>query len=402
MKILYIVQHFSGPSGSSGSRPYENATRLVQMGHEVTLLCGNYHKATDKDIDRAREIGVKIYQSSIKYDQSQSSLQRIITFRKYMKWAIKKGISLPRPDLIYASSTPLTIGEVGRQIATHHQVPFVFEVRDLWPEIPITIGALTNPISKLLAVRMARRVYGSADHVIALSPGMKEGVMKWGVPDENITVIPNCSDIALFGCRDAREAERKQFGWSDKFVCVFCGSIGLANGLDYLLDCGKVLSNNGVNNIHIAIVGDGAEKERLAARIEHEKIGSVTVYDSVPKKDVPALLAASDVGVVSFLPIPYMNTNSANKFFDFLAAGLPVIINYDGWQESLLQESGAGFSVDPHEPGALAKVLMDLQTKPEMCQKMGLAARALAEEQFDRAKLVKNLEQLLLRVRKMR
>ena len=263
--------------------------------------------------------------------------------------------------MVFASSTPLPVGEIGRRIARRHGTPFVFEVRDLWPEIPEAIGALKNPFLRRSAHRMAHRVYSSADHVIALSPGMKSGVMEWGVPEEKITVVPNCCDTTLFGPTDRREELRAEHGWQRKLVCVHSGSMGVVNGLDYLLDCAKVLDEQGVKDVRIAIVGDGREKQRLRQRIADEGIKSAAVFDAVPKRDMPALLSAADIGVVSFLPLPYMDTNSANKFFDFLASGLPVVINYSGWQAAELAEGGAGMTVNPRDPASLAEALQALR-----------------------------------------
>ena len=178
-----------------------------------------------------------------------------------MLWAVRQGKEIARPDLVFASSTPLTVGEVGRKIAAYHRVPFVFEVRDLWPEVPIAMGALKNPLLRFSAMRMTQRIYDAADHIVALSPGMKEGILHWGIPAEKISVIPNCSDTTLFGqqCPSEREAERTRRGWNGKLMCIYPGSLGVSNGLDYLINCAKVLDQHGVEDIHLAIVGDGAD-----------------------------------------------------------------------------------------------------------------------------------------------
>jgi glycosyltransferase involved in cell wall biosynthesis len=395
MRILYIVQHFSGPSGTSGSRPYENARRLVAMGHDVTLMCGSFDRGGQEDIEHARQAGIDVRVAPVTYKQGLSFLQRIKVFRQYMLWATRFGKSLPRPDVVFASSTPLTVGEIGRRLATHHHCPFVFEVRDLWPEIPMAVGALKNPVMRWSAHRMARKVYAAADHVIALSPGMRDGVVAWGVPEQNVTVIPNCSDTTLFGSRDQREERRSRYGWNGKFVCIHSGSMGIVNGLDYLLDAAKVLDERRVDDILIAIVGDGQMKPHLVERVGLEGIKSAVIYEPTPKCEMPALLSAADVGAVSFLPLPYMDTNSANKFFDFLAAGLPVVINYGGWQKAVLTEWNAGLSVDPSDPSTLADALIALRDDEERRGQMGAAARQLAEDRFDRDKLVSCLEAVL-------
>ena len=224
---------------------------------------------------------------------------------------------------------------------------------------------------------------------------MKAAITGWGVPADRITVIPNCSDNSLFGNAGLREPERRRRGWDGQLVCLYPGAMGLSNGLDYLLDCAKILDQWQISGIHLALVGFGAHSQRLAARVASEGIRSAAVYDPVARMDMPRLLAAADVGLVCFLPKTCLAANSANKLFDFFAAGLPTVINYGGWQSELLRESGAGVSTDPSDPASLAKVLLQLRDTPELRAEMGGAGLRLAHQQFDRDALVRQLEELL-------
>jgi glycosyltransferase involved in cell wall biosynthesis len=323
-------------------------------------------------------------------------LQRLIAFRNHMKWSLNEGRKLSKPDLIFASSTPLTVGEVGRLLALHHKVPFVFEVRDVWPEIPHAMGMLKNPLLRWSAYRMAGRVYSASDHIVALSPDMKTMIEKWGVLPDRISVVPNCSDNTIFGSSEGREEVRKRYGWENKFVCVHPGAMGAVNGLDYMIDCAKHMDSLGFDDILLAIIGEGNQKSRLEKRIADEGIRSAVIYDPVPKRDMPGLLAASDAGMVCVTPCPVLAANSANKFFDFLAAGLPVIINYGGWQAEYLKQYKCGYSLDPHMPSALADALTQLRDDETLRTTMAAEARALACEEFDRDKLVDQLESILL------
>lgn len=398
MRILYVVQHFSGPHGTSSVRAYEAATRLVRLGHDVTVLCGTFEGASPADFDAAASSGVEIVRSPILYGQAQTTVQRLLTFRRYMQWAVAAGRRLPRPDVVFGSSTPLTIGDVGRTLARHHRVPFVFEVRDLWPEVPIAVGALRNPLLRWTANRMARRVYAASAHVVALSPGIKDGILRWGVPASRVSVVPNCSTNERFGDRTGRDAVRAEMGWMGRFVAVHAGSIGKANHVDYLLDCGHELRNIGAHDVLIAIVGTGALREQIARRLQAERLTNVRLCPPVPHRQVPRMLSGADAGLVSFLPLPVLETNSANKFFDLLAAGLPVAVNYGGWQADLLATSGAGGSCSGTDPASLARMLAEWQSNPSLVRSMGAAARTLAEERFDRGRLVLQLESILRQV----
>lgn len=399
MKILYVVQHFSGPEGTSGSRAYENARRLVARGHEVTLLCAQFEHGTSGDLAAARAAGIRILQAPILYGQKLSFARRILAFIRYMPWAVRTGRRLPSPDVVLASSTPLTVGEIGRRVARHHRIPFVFEVRDLWPEVPIALGALRNPVLRWAARRLASICYRAAAHVVALSPDMRAGILRTGVPPECVTVVPNCSDTDLFGGPQDRAGMRRRFDWSaDELVCIHPGAMGLVNGLDAVVDCGRQLDAAGIADIHLALVGRGSQRARLEARLRDEGVQCVSIHDPVPKKEMPALLAAADVGLMTVAPIPELQANSANKFFDFLAAGLPVVLNYGGWQAEVLRESGAGLAAPPGDVPGLVALLKRLRTDPAERERMGRAARKLAEERFDRDKLVGEIEQVLIRV----
>jgi glycosyltransferase involved in cell wall biosynthesis len=324
-----------------------------------------------------------------------SYAQRLLSFYKYLRWAVRTGKVCDRPDVVFASSTPLTVGEIGRKVAVHHRTPFVFEVRDVWPEVPIALGALNNPVLRWFAFRMARRVDAAADRIVALSPDMKSMLANRRVPASKISVIPNCCDTDLFGADTNREAVRHRHGWGDKLICIHPGAMGLVNGLDYALDAAKHLDSMGEEKVHIALFGQGRFRNHLAARIETEGIRSVSIHDPVPKTDMPDLLSAADVGLMTVLDRPHLSANSANKFFDFLAAGLPVVINYNGWQKRLLEQADAGSSCDSKRPEHLASTLMGLAEDVDKRERMGKAARQLAETRFDRKDLVRQLEAVL-------
>jgi len=396
MNILYIVQHFSGPHSSSGSRPYENGRLLVERGHDVTLLCGHTEGAADADIELAREAGIVIHRAPVRYGHRMSYSRRLLAFHAYMRWAVRTGKACRNPDVVFASSTTLTVGEIGRKVAAHHRVPLMFEVRDVWPEVPIALGALRNLVLRWMAFRMARRVYAASSHIVALSPDMKRMIDRHGVPPEKISVIPNCSDNALFGSREERTQTRRRYGWDGEFVCIHPGAMGLVNGLDYLLDVAKCLDARDAGDILVALVGRGRLRDHLAARIRQEGIRSAILYDPIAKKDMPGLLAGADVGLMSVADRPHLAANSANKFFDFLAAGLPVVLNYGGWKADVLRDSGAGVSCSPQQPAEFAEVLVRLAENSGECERMGRAARQLAETHYDRGLLVGQLENVLL------
>ncbi len=208
INILYIVQHFTTPSSAGSARAFENARRLVQRGHRVTMLCGRLDRNAESDLAEAKSVGIDLRMAPILYTQRMSYTRRLIAFRRYMVWAMRTGRQLSRPDVVLASSTPLTVGEIGRKVASHHKVPFVFEVRDLWPEVPITLGALKSPLLRWVARRMAARVYAAADAVVALSPDMARVVETWGVDSLEDKCHPELERYPAL--RLARSSRRKR------------------------------------------------------------------------------------------------------------------------------------------------------------------------------------------------
>jgi len=401
VNVLYVVQHFASRSAMRGGvRPFENARHLVASGHRVTLLCGSLGDTKTSD-DEARAVGIHVIRAPVVYGQRLSYARRMAVFARYMAWAIRTAKAVPRPDVVFASSTPLTVGEVGRAAAAHHGVPFVFEVRDLWPEIPIALGALPTPFLRWGARLMARRIYDAAAEVIALSPDMARVIRDdWRVDAARITVIPNCSDIDLYATPQVeaqRAAFRSRMGWNGKLVAVHAGSMGRVNGLDYVLDAAKVLDAAGERNVEIALLGDGSERPRLEARARNEGIRSISFHAEVRHCDVPAWLAATDVGLVTVADMPFLETNSANKFFDSLAAARPVLLNYGGWMAQVLRETGAGLSADPRSPASFADALRSLNADPVRRQAMGRAARGLAESRYAREALTREVERVLAR-----
>ncbi len=402
MNVLYIVQHFSTrESAVRGSiRPFEAARRLIASGHRVTLLCGSHGDTPQRD-DHARAAGIDVIRAPVVY-QGGSYARRIAVFARYMRWAIRTARRVPRPDVVFASSTPLTVGEVGRVAAAHHRVPFVFEVRDLWPEIPIVFGALPTPFLRWGARLMARRIYDAAAEVVALSPDMARVIRDgWGVDAARINVIPNFSDtdeFATHAVEAQREAFRERMGWNGKLVALHAGAMGRVNGLDYVLEAGKALDAAGERDVQIVLLGSGTERRRLEARVRAEGIRSVSFHEPVPRREVPVWLAAADVGLVTVAALPLLETNSANKFFDVLAAARPVLLNYGGWMAGVLRETHAGLSADPRSPSSFADALRTFKGDPVRRQAMGRGARALAESRYTREALTREVERVLVRV----
>jgi glycosyltransferase involved in cell wall biosynthesis len=403
LKILYLHQHFGTREGTAGTRSLEFARLLQQRGHQVTILCGWNDRSglprVTRSIRQQYEIdGVRILQINTAYSQKMNYLRRMWAFVEFMALGAWAAVQQRQVDVIFATSTPLTIAIPAMLAAGLNHKPFVFEVRDLWPEAPIRLGILRNRVLIALARWLERVTYRQAKHVIALSPGMKDGILQTGIAPDKITVIPNACDNSLFDVPpEAGNAFRNQHPWLNEHrLVIYGGTFGVANGLDYFVRLAHATRRLDPGVVFL-LIGDG--KEGAALRALAQQLGildyGLWILPAVPRREMPGVLAAASVATSMFVDNPVTWPNSANKFFDALAAGRPIAINYEGWQADVLRESGAGLALPAGDVMRAAHMLVELLQSDERLQAASAAARRLARERFDRVALSRQLEQVL-------
>ncbi|QTR46415.1 glycosyltransferase family 4 protein [Thiothrix litoralis] len=389
MKVLYFHQHFSTPKGATGIRSYAMAKKLVATGHEVTMVCGSYgggntglpqsfvHGRREGIVD-----GIHIIEFNLAYSNQDSFLKRTWLF---VKFALKSiGIAFTHQyDVLFATTTPLTAGIPGIFARWLRGKPFVFEVRDLWPELPREMGVIKNPIVLWLMGILEWLSYRSAHKLIGLSPGIVDGIARLGVKRENIAMIPNGCDLQIFA--DKSQTWRPHGVSASDLMAVFTGTHGMANGLDSVLDAAAILKQRGRNDIKLVLIGQGKLKPTLQARAQAEGLDNIVFHPPVDKQKLAGLMASTDVGlqILSNIPAFYYGT-SPNKFFDYIAAGLPVLNNYPGWLANMITEYQCGFTVPPDNSETFADALENAAAQRDFLKIMGANARQLAETQFDR------------------
>jgi len=405
MHILYIHQYFASRKGQTGTRSYEFARYLVGRGHAVTMVTSGLSNrefpvcpgepCCERELDGIRVVSVAGGYNDPNIGTSLHGWQRMLKFYQFAQAASGAGKGLGRPDVVFATHTPLTVGLAGAALGRYFDVPFVFEVRDLWPEALVNVGALTNPAAVWWLRRMARRIYHQADHIVALSPGMKDGVVRAGIAPEKVTVIPNAGDLDLFRPGLDGSASRARLGLGDRFAAIYFGAMGLANGLDYVIDAARILAERGQDHIVLVLHGDGGKRAELEALTRQYGLKNVVFSDLVPdKEEMARIVAACDV-CLTIYRASREHTWSPNKMFDALAAGKPVLVNVPGWLGETVERNQCGRCLDADRPQALADTLQELSNQPELCRQMGRNARALAEREFDRRLLAKRLEEVL-------
>jgi glycosyltransferase involved in cell wall biosynthesis len=358
MQVIYLHQYFNTPDMMGGTRSFEIGRRLVAAGHTVDIVTSWREASEKKDWFITEEEGMRVHWLPVPYSNYASYGSRLVAFIRFAVAAARRAAGL-EGDVIFATSTPLTISIPAVYAARRKKVPMVFEVRDLWPELPIAVGALTNPVSKWAARKLEKFSYENASRVVALSPGIAAGVVDAGYPESSISIVPNSSDLDLFNLDSSSGMEfRRKLAIDDNVILVgYTGTIGRINGVGYLVRLAAALKAD--TRFRFVVVGDGQERPQVEALAADLGVlqNNFLLLPGMTKEEIPQVLSAVDIALSLFLPIREMESNSANKFFDALAAGCCVAINYGGWQAELLKEAAAGIqlSSDPHRaemPGA--------------------------------------------------
>ena len=406
MHILYLHQYFATRKGTTGTRSYEFARHLVGMGHRVTMMTSGlanreYPVSEGRQYTEFETEGIHVVAIDAAYNDPQvgtgmSGSQRMLKFYQFAWSACRVGKSLPVPDVVFATHTPLTIGLAGLTLGQHFKVPFVFELRDLWPDALVNIGALKNPLVIWWLERMAKKIYAGAKHIVALSPGMKDGIVRTGVPAGKVTVIPNASDLDLFGPDIDGSEYHERLGLKDRFVAIYFGAMGLANGLEYVIEAARILAGRGNYKIVFVLHGNGGKRAELEKMSREYELRNVIFSDPVPDKEQLARIVAGCDVCLTIYRATKEQTWSPNKMFDALAAGKPVLINVPGWLGETIEKNNCGRCLDVNHPQMLADALEELAANPEICRQMGKNARELAEREFDRVKLANRLENVLI------
>lgn len=392
MHVLYFHQHFSTPLGSAGIRSYEMAKKLVERGHKVTMVCGSYGGANTglesqflKGKRKGIVEGIEVIEFDLAVSNSDGFIKRSMTFLKYAFKSI--GVALTKKyDVIFATTTPLTAGIPGILARWLRGKYFVFEVRDLWPELPKEMGVIKNPLMLAAMSALEWCSYRSAHRCIGLSPGIVEGIKKRGVKTSKVEIVPNGCDLTIFS---GNVSAWRPEGVSDTdLMAIFTGTHGQANGLNSLLNAAAELRHRGRTDIKLVLIGQGRLKAELKERAEIEQLNNVIFLDPVNKAKLSELMRAADIGLQLLANVPafYYGT-SPNKFFDYISAGLPVLNNYPGWLAAMIKDNKCGYVIEPDNAVVFADALEHAANNKELLPKMGLRALTLAKRDFNRSNL---------------
>ena len=394
MHIVVFYQYYHSPDCPAAARHYTFVREWSKM-HPVTVITGNswYDRRITDRFDWAPP-GVDVRMLDVPYDNTMSSSDRMKSFARFAFGAIRVGLGIKSPDVIFGISTPLTAAWAASKVATLRRVKWFFEVQDLWPDFPIQMGAIKQPFVRNSLRRLEQRLYRSAAHVVTLSPDMAHHVVSCGIDPGRVTTIVNGTDFDLVETpaeQDITEL-RQQNNLSGKKVVLYAGTFGRANAIPVVLDAAKALAHR--DDVCFVMIGDGYLQRDVLQTAESQV--NVIAPSPLPRHEILKWFRLADLTLVPFIDLPVLAANSPAKFFDSLGAGTPVIVTNPGWTRHFVESHECGWYVPPGEPSALAEKVGEVLDSPWELARAGVNGRRVAVEQFDRRRMAAQLEQIFL------
>jgi glycosyltransferase involved in cell wall biosynthesis len=398
--ILLIHQAFAALDEPGGTRHHELARHLVQRGHRVTIIASPVSYLTGKTRSRRSHWverqsdgpNITILRAYTYPALHRSFVHRIFSFLSFMVSSFLLGLGVRSVDLVWGTSPPIFQGITAWLLSRLKRIPFLFEVRDLWPAFAVAVGVLRQPLLIRLSEWLERFLYKRAKVVVVNSPGYIDHVRQRGA--KRVELVPNGAESAMFNPQDDGLAFRQQHDLEGKFIALYAGAHGLSNDLGVVLQAAQQLLDQ--PKILIVLLGDGQEKPRLVEKAQELGLTNLRFLPPVSKTEMPAALAAADACIAILKPIELYKTTYPNKVFDYLAAGRPVVLAIDGVIRQVIDEAGAGIPVPPGDAAAMAAALLSLAQHPATSQQMGQRARQYVETHFDRAILADRLADLMV------
>ncbi len=395
MKILYVSQYFPPEMGAPAARAAELSRHWAAMGHEVSVLTGfpnhptgvippEYRKQFRKGVVHEKIDGVNVSRTLLLPFPNRKAYERMLNYSSFCVTAGVTGMFLNKPDVVIATSPQLLVGLSGWWIARRKRVPFVFEVRDLWPEslAAVGMGNANSSLHRALG-RIAGFLYRHSDRIVVVTPAFEEHLVKhWKVPREKISVIENGVETNLFAPKSATNL-RKELGLDEKFVVSYIGTMGMAHGLETILTAAAQLRDPNPE-IAFLFLGEGADKKRIVELARQRNLHNVRFVDQQPREKIPAYICASDACMVLLKNTDLFKTVIPTKMLEFMSCERPVILGVDGQARSILEEARGGIKIEPENADALADTIRLLAANPELARKLGQSGREHMLRKFSR------------------
>jgi glycosyltransferase involved in cell wall biosynthesis len=403
-RLLYITQYYARSDQPGASRHYQHIQALMKHGYQVTLITSYVKNRLrvippeyqDSKIALEQEGDLTIYKTYAYPNYGRDFRTRVLNYLSFMFYAIVAGLKAPPCDLVFASSPPLFVGLAGYVLSRLKRVPFVFEVRDLWPETAVVMGALRSPVLIKLATWLARFLYRRAERIIAVTEGISQGIMQAGIPASKIVFVPNGVDDDLFATLSSEGAEqvRQEYGWDDRFVALYAGTLARSDGLHATLRAAAALTN--YQDLLIVFLGDGEVKPQLEELSDELQLPNVMFIPSQPKCRVPDFVTAADVCLMPVKNDDFFQMTLPNKLFDYMAGARPIIAAVpSGETQALVERADAGLVIPPEDEVNLAAALLDLRDDRETRRRYGQNGRRYVMKDYLRSRLAARLALVL-------
>jgi glycosyltransferase involved in cell wall biosynthesis len=391
MRILFLSHYFFPEGNAPASRVHELTRRWARAGHEVTVVtCAPnvpsgvvYEGYRNRWQQREVISGVSVIRVWTWLAANAGTARRILNYVSFLVTGALAGLCVRRPDVVIATSPQFFCGWAGVVVAKLRRVPFVLEIRDLWPASIVAVGAMSNSRLVRALEWLERRMYAAADTIVTVGEGYRGELEARGVPAARIRVIPNGVDLAAYQPREDGAAVRAEWGLGDRFVCAYLGTIGMGCGLSVVLRAARRLRGLGRDDVRFLLVGDGAVRDELEADARNQGLREVVFTGRQDKQRMPEYLAAADACLVHLTRTELFETVLPSKLFEAAAMAKPIVLGVRGSAAELVADAEAGLCIEPENEVELVEAVVRLADDPALCQRLGAAGRARLAARFD-------------------
>jgi colanic acid biosynthesis glycosyl transferase WcaI len=396
VKILYLSQYFPPEMGAPAARASELTRHWAADGHDVTVLTGFPNHPTGRVpseyCDEFRQLvtreqieGVNVVRTWLWPLPNRKAYERILNYTSFCLSSALTGLFISRPEVVIASSPQLLVALSGWWLAACKRVPFVFEVRDLWPESlsAVGMGGKNSLMNRALA-KLAGFLYGKADRIVVVTPAFKDHLIKhWNIAADKISVIENGVETNLFSPRNTDADIRRELGAEEKFVVSYIGTIGMAHGLESVIEAAARMRQS-APHILFLLLGEGAEKERILSLARAQGLTNLRFVGQQPREKIPAYIAASDACLVLLKKAEVFKTVIPTKMLEFMSCSRPVILGVEGQARKIMDEAQAGIGIDPGSADELVEAITLLAANPTLRESLGRNGRRYIQQRFSR------------------
>jgi len=403
MRILFLTHYFHPEGNAPATRVYEMSRRWVKLGFEVSVVTGVPNVPNGvvypgyRNRWRSREVieGVETLRVWTYLAPNKGTIRRILNYLSFCATATIAGLGVRRPDLVIATSPQFFCGWAGVFVSRLRRVPFVLEVRDLWPESIAAVGAMRSSWLLRFLGWLERRMYAAATRIVTVGRGYQRELESRGVPAERIAVIPNGVDRAMFDPAADASQMRARFAPNREFLCSYVGTIGMGSGLSVVLRAAELLRDQGRRDVVWLLVGDGAVREELEREARDRGLDRVIFTGRLPKAEMPGVLAASDACLVHLARRPLFRTVMPSKIFEAAAMAKPIVLGVEGFAAEVVEGAGAGICVEPENAEQLVAAVLRLAADRELGRSLGRAGQERIAAAYDYSALAGDYAELI-------